>query len=78
MYTKVGENWISVINNMHYPSEIGYLPPFNEFPPGMATSVSPNIPDLSMPQTIRIVIIGYYENSEEDLVGAYLDIKLLP
>lgn len=78
VYTKLGDNWLPVINNMQYPSEINYLPPFHQDPPGMVISIFPKIPNMTETQVISIIIIGYYENSVENHVGAYLDVKLLP
>jgi hypothetical protein len=78
IFTKKGGNWLSVVNNMHYQSEIDYLPPFHQDPPGMVIDIFPNIPNMTEPEIIRIVIIGYYNNPEQNHVGAYLDVKLLP
>ncbi len=44
----------------------------------MVISIFPKIPNMTETQVISIIIIGYYENSVENHVGAYLDVKLLP
>jgi hypothetical protein len=78
IFTKNGENWDSVINNMHYPSEIIYLTPTNKSPSGIVINTVPHISMMIESKTIRIIVIGYYENSESDLVGAYLDVTIKP
>jgi hypothetical protein len=78
IYTKSADNWVSVANNMHSPSEILTLLPMEIFPPGMVVGTVPMIPDLVKDQAIRIVVLGHYENSEDQLVGAFLDVTISP
>lgn len=78
IFTENGENWVPIINSMHYPAEIVYLPPTNKFPPGLVINTVPHISMMIESKIIRIIVIGHYENAEDELVGAYLDIKINP
>jgi hypothetical protein len=78
IFSGSGDNWLSTINTMHYPSEIRSLPSTKVYPPGMVIETSPNIPDMVGKQIIRIIVLGHYEDSEDQLVGAYIDVTLLP
>jgi hypothetical protein len=78
LFAETGGDWISIENGIHDSSEFHYLPPTETFPPGLVVTVCPNISNLAQPQTIRTIIIGYYKDSEEDLVGAYLDVIIEP
>jgi hypothetical protein len=70
--------WKSVQNGFLYTGGEKVLPTSDVFPPGLVAIAYPYIPELSAPVTIRIVMIGHYENADNDNVGAYLDIPLLP
>jgi hypothetical protein len=78
LFTKATGEWIPVADTMQNPSEIDYLAPTNQFPPGMVISTCPNIPNMIGAQIIRIIIIGHYTDAEEKLVGSYLDKTLFP
>jgi len=78
VFIRNGENWVTVENSMHYPSEIRTLPPKNLFPGGIVLGISPYIPNMVDDQVIRIILLGHFENDEDKLVGAYLDITLRP
>ena len=78
IFTKNEDSWISVTNSMHNPSEIWTLPPKKVSPPGLVIGVSPSLSDMVDELNIRIVLIGHSENADDQLVGAYLDITLLP
>jgi hypothetical protein len=78
MFTKSEENWLPIANSMHYPFETRALHPTTVAPPGMIIDIIPSIPDMLEKQSIRIIIIGYYENADSQLVGAYLDVIIYP
>lgn len=78
VFAKSGDEWLTVENSMHYPSEIRTLPPNNIFAGGIHLVLSPIIRDMVDKQEIRIIILGHYENAEDQLLGAFLDITLLP
>jgi hypothetical protein len=74
---KQKQTWVKVQNYMStYGNEI--LPTQDSFPPGMEIDVTPYIQGLQEPVNIRIVMIGHNENSDMEVVGAYIDITLLP
>jgi hypothetical protein len=81
------QSWNPVENGFLYTGGDKKLPTSDAFPPGLMAIAYPYIPGLSEPTDIRIVMIGYYENSDLATigyhenragVGAYLDITLLP
>jgi hypothetical protein len=78
LFAKIDGNWITVEDSMGYPSGNDFLLPEKNFPPGLILVPSPYIPEMLEPQIIRIIIIGHLENAEDKLVGAYLDVKILP
>jgi len=72
------QDWNSVQNRFVYADSENILPVFDSFPPGLAVVTYPYIPGLMETTKIRIVMIGHNENSDSDLVGAYIDIMLMP
>jgi hypothetical protein len=78
LFREADGNWVEVKNNMHYPSELLYLFPKKIDPPGIVISTLPYIPHMVGSQIVRIIVVGHYENSESDLVGAYLDVTIKP
>jgi len=74
---KNGQNWTDIQNNF-YNSGTQYLPTKASYPLGLLVTSLPYIPNLSSPATVRVIIIGYAENNEEDLLGAFLDITITP
>jgi hypothetical protein len=78
IFSKPEEDWVIVENSMHYPTEIRVLPPNNISPGGIVLTISPYIPDMSEEQTVRIILLGYYEDAEDQVVGAYLDVTIYP
>ena len=77
IFLKQEQTWVKVQNDMAtYGNEI--LPTHDAFKPGMEIEATPNIQGLQKPVNIRIVMIGHNENSDTELVGAYIDIPLFP
>jgi len=70
--------WNLVQNSMNYANSEKVLPTSDAFPPGLVAIAYPYIPGLMGPTKIRIVMIGHDENSDTEVVGAYIDITLLP
>jgi hypothetical protein len=68
--------WNIVQNRMGYAESEKVLLPYDVFPPGLTAVAYPNIPGLLEPARIRIVMVGHYENSDSEVVGAYIDITL--
>jgi hypothetical protein len=78
LFTKIDGNWTSIKDTMGYPSGNNYLLPENKSRPGLVLVPSPYIPNMLESRIVRIIIIGHPENTEDKLVGAYIDVKLLP
>jgi hypothetical protein len=72
------QTWNLVNNKFLYTGGEKILPTAKAFPPGLVVLAYPYIPDLTEPTKIRIVVMGHDENSNTDIVGAYIDITLLP
>jgi hypothetical protein len=77
IFTKNGDDWTPVANNIQYPSVQIQLPTTKTFPPGMVKMLFPDIPNLIKPTVIRIFFIGHTQSTNEN-IGAYLDVPLLP
>jgi hypothetical protein len=78
IFLKQGQTWVNVQNNMAYTAGGEILPTHDAFPLGMVIGVYPYIQGLREPANIRIVMVGHNENSDTEVVGAYIDITLLP
>jgi hypothetical protein len=70
--------WNLVNNRNNYADSENLLLTSDAFPPGLAVVAYPYIPSLLEPTKLRIVMIGHNENSVTEVVGAYIDIILLP
>ena len=71
------QTWEPVQNNFHYAESENILRSGKLDPGGLEFALNPYIPNLREAVKIRIISIGRFENSN-DIVGAYLDITLLP
>jgi len=72
------QSWIPIQNRFLYTGNNQLLPPSKVFPLGMVAVAYPYIPNLVKSIDVRIVMIGHYENSNAEEVGAYLDLILQP
>lgn len=78
LYTKQENEWCLIENGFTYPEGNKVLPLANEFPPGLVVAILPYVFDMDQEEIIRVVIIGYPENSSDQSVGAYYDLTLNP
>jgi hypothetical protein len=82
-YDEITEKWVE-INNIGVYLPIGNAeiwPASYDGPGDPETAVYPDIQDFSKPITIRILMVGELadeESSNEVLVGAYIDVTLVP
>jgi hypothetical protein len=70
--------WSSVQNGFLYTGDENLLATSKAFPPGLMAIAYPYIRGLMEPTKIRIIMIGHNENSITEMVGAFIDITLLP
>lgn len=78
VWSKDGQDWKSVENNVHYPEREWLLKPGNENPLGLPLLSSPYIPDLKSTIIIRVEVNGYSISSPDRLVNASIEIPLEP
>jgi len=82
-YDETSEKWVE-INNIVVYLPLGnkeLLPTTKDDPGGLGLTMYPEIQDFSKPITIRILMVGELadeESSNEVLVGAYIDVTLVP
>lgn len=82
-YDETSKKW-GEINNIVVYLPLGnkeLLPTTKDGPGGPGLTVYPDIQDLSKPITIRVLMVGELadeESSNEVLVGAYIDVTLVP
>lgn len=77
VYYSDGQNW-KIIQNNSYNSGFLFLPTEKSSPLGLLVTVLPYVANLSSPIVIKIVILGYEENNNQELLGAYYDTTLIP
>ena len=82
-YDEISEKWIEINNIVDYLplGKKELLPTRKDSPGGSGITVYPDIQDLSKPITIRVLMVGELadeESSNEVLVGAYIDVTLVP
>ena len=70
--------WTEIQNDFYNVGGTFTLPTEKLYPGGLLPAVSPYIPGLSSPTTVRVIIIGHIENNESEQVGAYLDVVINP
>lgn len=78
LYLKKENKWQTIENKLAYSEGDKILPLSNEFPPGLILPIIPYIIDMDREETIRIVLIGHFEDSPDQSVGAYYDFTLHP
>lgn len=76
LFMKQNNKWIPVKDNIRSPSGEYLLPP--NYPPGRIIPIIPNIDSMNGPTVIRVFVIGHKEKSTNELVGAFLDLKIYP
>lgn len=72
-----GQTWANISNNFYY-SGLKRLPTENSYPLGLLVSSLPYVPNITSPVEVRILVIGHAEGNDEELLGAYFDVKLNP
>ena len=78
IYSHKDNEWVTVPNIVQYPQKNDVLAPTNDFPAGEVVSIVPSIDNMNSSQTIKVIIIGYFEGDQNNLIGADIDILLLP
>jgi hypothetical protein len=71
------QEWIGVQNNVYYTGP-NYLPVKSEYPLGLVINVLPYVPNLASPRSIRVIVVGYAQDNNKEILGAYLDVPLNP
>lgn len=77
VYQQTPTQWKQVNNILGDPEGDWVLPTSSEFKGGIGLDLIPSIPNLEKPVTIRVIAIGKLETNDER-VGAYIDLTLLP
>lgn len=78
VYEEKAGSWLEIQNKFYNSGGSFSLPPKNLAPAGLPVTILPNIPGLSAPENIRIMVIGYIGDINGEPVGAYVDIVLKP
>jgi len=78
IFKKAGQNWIPVENNLGYSAGQKILTTLKESPLGLSPAAIPIILDLKQEEIIRIVFVGHEDTPEGKVVGAYIELTLLP
>jgi hypothetical protein len=82
-YDEITEKWVGINNiGVYLPIGNAEILPASNYGTGVPnTAVYPDIQDFSKPITIRILMVGELadeESSNAGLVGAYIDVTLVP
>ena len=78
VFSKEEGNWNEIQNNFYNSGGTFTLLTAKQDPAGLPAAVMPNIPGLSSPTTIRVIVVGDVENNNSEQVGAYLDVVITP
>jgi hypothetical protein len=77
IFRNEGSKWLEVQNGVQNSEGTFYLPTKADYPLGLIVDTAPYILDLESPTPVRIIVVGYKENDNEQ-VGAYIDVMITP